>query len=92
MPEKINDNYKKQDLKDKVQDYMDVCESDYESKYHWQYLKAIYNKLSEREDIPKCYHAMMAKLEDFMSKYGIYDSGENQANMTAENRFKYRKD
>jgi hypothetical protein len=42
------------------------------------------------KNLPEQYFELMADLEDFMSKYGIYDSGEDQAEMTAENLFKYK--
>lgn len=90
MPEKVSDDNKYRSLCEKVRDYMFVCESDEESRYHWQYLKCVYNKLHEKKPLPAHLVDILEELEGFMSKYGIYDSGEGQANMTAENMFKHR--
>lgn len=90
MPKDINDNYKQQSICEKARDYMDCCESDEDSGYHFRYLRALYNKLHKLKKLPPKYHQLMGELEAFMSKYGIYDSGEGQADMTGENMFKFR--
>lgn len=90
MPEQVSDEYKYKNLCEKVRDYMLCCESDEDSQYHWQYLKCLYNKLHKMKRLPEPYHDLMVELEEFMSKYGIYDSGEGQAQMTGENLFKYK--
>lgn len=90
MPEKVSDEYRYRSLCEKVEDYMLVCESDEDSYYHWRYLKCLYNKLHENPKLACKYPEVMEKLEGFMSKYGIYDSGEGQAEMTGERMFRYR--
>ena len=90
MPEKLHDEYRQKSICEKARDYMMVCESDEESEYHWRYLKSLYNKLHSMKNLPEKYFELMGELEEFMSKYGNYDSGEDRAHMTGENLFKYR--
>jgi len=76
MPSSIHPEYKSTELLDKVADYMTICESDQDSYYHWNYLKALYNKLSKLNNLSPKYKEIILVLEPFILKHGIYDSGD----------------
>lgn len=87
MPDQVKDEHKHRDLFDKCCDYITVCESEYDSKYHFEYLKTIYNKLSKAKRVPENLLPLLDKLEEFMIKY---DS--DRENLDAETMFKSNKD
>lgn len=92
MPSHIKEENKYKDLHDKVIDYMEVCESDEDSEYHWNYLKCLFKKLREKKSLPNEYMRLMDDLVQFMIKYGEYDSGDNQVDLEGTEIFKYKTD
>ena len=85
IPKTINPDYKYQELIDKVSDYIVVCESDSDSYYHWNYLKALYNKLSKLERLSNKYKDILLILEPFIMQHGQYDSGDNFVDLDSAN-------
>lgn len=75
-PGDIRPDYQNQELLDKVSEYMVICESDEDSYYHWNYLKALYNKLSKINNLAPKYRDVILVLEPFIMKHGMYDSGD----------------
>ena len=51
--DKIRDEYKKINLCEKVEQFIEMCESFNDSKYHYDYLKSLYNKLSKKYNVIK---------------------------------------
>ena len=90
MPEKARPEYSRVALAEKVRDYMEVCESDAESSYHWNYLKCLYKKLNSMPRLPVEYIDLMEDLTEFMIKYAGQDSGDNQLQLEGKDIFRYR--
>jgi hypothetical protein len=89
MPDKVRDEYKQKDLASKVRDYMEICESNADSEYHWKYLKYLYKKLRCYRRLSQENTQLMSELTDFMNKYAGQDSGEDQLDIRGEDIFKY---
>jgi len=91
MPEQgSKTEYKKQDFESKCCEYMDICESDEDSHYHWNYLKSVYNKLSKRNNVPAEFRPLLSKLEDFMLKHGNVDADEDKVDLQHDTLSKRR--
>jgi len=88
LPGKIAPEYKYQELLDKVAEFIVICESDSDSYYHWNYLKALYNKLSKLERLNDKYKSILLILEPFIMKHGQYDSGDNFADLDSAHIWK----
>ena len=72
-------------LKEKVDEYMEVCNSDEDSLYHWRYLKKLFEALKKDK---MCKHnpekaEIFEKLVRFFLKTNEYASGENRVNLEA---------
>ena len=61
-----------------------------DSKYHWDYLKALFNKLDKLPVCPSHYINMMGELQDFLVKHSKVDSGEDQVDIEGKDLFKYK--
>lgn len=85
MPEKSKEHYRHQPLCEKVREYMNCCESDNDSEYHWKYLTTIYNKLKEKSNLTKEYKQLLKELEEFMLKHSVASSQE----LDSTSMFKY---
>ena len=81
MPEKTRAEYKKPDLIEKCLDFMQICESDGDSAYHFNYLKSVYQKLSDLPKIPQQFVELYEKLEDFLTKYDVDQSSFDASTM-----------
>ncbi len=71
MPSQVKPEDKYKDLCDKCEEYMLSCESDRDSRYHFNYLATVYKKLASMPKIPLHLEDMFDKLEEFMLKYDI---------------------
>ena len=68
MPEKVEEHNKHHDLCEKCKDYMEVCESDEKSDYHFKYLQSIYKRLSTAKRLPEKLLPLLEMLEEFILK------------------------
>lgn len=82
MPDKNDDRYRPPSLCDKCREFMEVCESDIDSQYHFDYLKAVYKKLANMPNKPEKLKQLTLDLEQFMMKHGSVDSSpDNQVDL-----------
>lgn len=74
MPKTVKPEYKQPSIIEKCHEYMKMCESDYESAYHFQYLTAVYKKLSQKKHLPDDLANLEEVLKEFISKYDVDQS------------------
>ena len=84
-PSRIDSHYKQgPDLLEKVTEYMRMCESEQDSYYHWNYLKALYNRLSKNPELEQKHGEVFDQLKTFMAKHRQFDSDDYLDRTTGE--------
>lgn len=79
MPDKLKNEYRQPTVCEKCRDFMTVCEADASSRYHWDYLRAIYKKLINMKNKPEHLRELTLELEDFLLKHdNVNHSDEEQ--------------
>lgn len=74
----------------KVCDYIHICElEDQDSTYHWSYLRAVYKKLSEKNNVSGESLKILTKLSEFFDKYNHLSSDGQHVDMDGTDFFKY---
>ena len=89
MPTDIHKEHKSMPISQKICDYIDICESDSDSEFHFQYLKYMYEKIKEMKKVPHDLLEVMDKLHSFLIKTGSYTSGANNVDLDGKDFFKY---
>lgn len=87
-PEKVRQEYQRETLLEKVDDYVRCVESNEDSWYEWNYLKCLYNKLSKLKRPSDTAERILEMIEPLMMRFGPLDH-ENGPELDAENMFKY---
>lgn len=75
------------DILEKVNDYIVAIESHEDSRREWQYLKALYNKLSKKKHLTDIENKIILVLEPCVIKHSGYDS-VNEVDLIGFNMFK----
>lgn len=86
QPESIRKEYQTVELLEKVADYIQVCESDIDSYYHWSYLKKMYLILTDIPVLKDKYKDILTVLEPFILKHS---GNANNSLLDSDKMFKY---
>lgn len=74
-------HYKREPLLDKIREYINICNSDYSSEFHWKYLKALYTKICGCPKMRAKFPEEHKLLNEFFRDATGYASGDNFVDM-----------